>query len=380
MKNDLLSIVVVHYDIAREFPRTLYSLSVPYQRDIDPDSYEIIVVDNGSPVPPDVSEARRLGINVEVITVPDASPSPARAVNIGLNASVGRHVGVMVDGARLASPGLLSTAVQALGISNRAVVGSRGRYLGPKFQRESMLEGYTKTVEDELIDSVDWRRDGYRLFEVSVFDESSGPSWFNSVAESNSIFMSRGMWRELGGFDEAFTSPGGGLVNLDTWRRACMLPNAMPIVLAGEATFHQLHGGVATNAPRSATTAMRDEYRRLRGEDYVVPPVTIRTWGAFVERPPVRELGLSNREKKAMARNYAMLRPTGTIPADPDVNAVRRRARYAYWRTRIPLVSTLRRGRRVIRSAATRTKRRAVRLFRRPTSVDTASGPSPSKE
>lgn len=342
-----LSIVVVHYDIPREFPRTLRSLSTPFQIDMDPDDYEIIVVDNGSPRPPDVSAPVRAGVNVEVIELENAGPSPSRAVNVGLNAAMGKYIGVFVDGARLASPRLLRTALEALSISDRAVVGTRGRYLGPAFQRESMHDGYDRETEDALLRSIDWENDGYRLFDVSVFDESSGPSWFNPVAESNSLFMPRALWKELGGFSEEFTSPGGGFVNLDTWKRACELPKVTPILLVGEATFHQLHGGVATNSPKSSTAPMRREYERIRGHAYTSPS-GIHVWGTFRERPPLRDLGILNRERKAMAKNYALLRPTGTFPADPDVSELQRRVRLAYWRSRISLTVPLVRVRREV--------------------------------
>lgn len=129
MKN-LLSIVIVYYNIPAQFRRTLYSLSPVFQRGIDPADYEVLVVDNGSSEPPDVREAIALGMNVEVLRIDEASSSPARAINLGLNASLGRTVGVFIDGARLASPGLLCQALAALRVSDRAVVGSRGRYLG----------------------------------------------------------------------------------------------------------------------------------------------------------------------------------------------------------------------------------------------------------
>lgn len=302
MNTDLLSIVVVHYDIPREFPRTLYSLSPAFQRGIGADEYEVIVVDNGSRRRPRLGAAKELGLDVQLITADDPSPSPARAINLGLNASCGRHVGVMIDGARLASPGLLSATRQALTLSERAVVGSRGRYLGPKVQRESMTEGYTREVEDQLLDSIDWMNNGDALFSISVFDESSGPHWFQPVSESNSLFMSRHLWRELGGYSERFTEPGGGYVNLDTWRRACLLPDVMPIVLLGEATFHQIHGGVATNVPKENTAGMRSRYEEIRGEPYSVPPVRLHFFGSMPARPPVAELGLTGHERRSIVK------------------------------------------------------------------------------
>ena len=43
-----ISVIIVVHNMTREAPRTLYSLSAAYQRDIAPDDYEVIVVDNGS--------------------------------------------------------------------------------------------------------------------------------------------------------------------------------------------------------------------------------------------------------------------------------------------------------------------------------------------
>jgi hypothetical protein len=286
----LLSVVVVHYDIPREFPRTLHSLSPAFQRDIDPDDYEVVVVDNGSPEPPDLEEARALGLDVRLVTVEDPRPSPCRAINIGINATCGRWIGVLIDGARMLSPRLLATTREALEIDERAVVGTRGRYLGPGFQRFSMHLGYTRDVEDRMLDSIDWKNDGYRLFEVSVFDESADETWLHMPYESNTLFAHRNIWHELGGYDEAFESPGGGYVNLDTWDRACSLPGARPIVLVGEATFHQLHGGVATNAPEDDVMRMHDEYVAVRGKIFEVPKVAWWQWGRFAVDPAPDEL------------------------------------------------------------------------------------------
>ena len=55
--------------------------------------------------------------------------------------------------------------------------------------------------------------------------------------------MPRSLWEELGGYDEAFETPGGGFVNSDTLTRAVSLTNTTIITLLGEGTFHQVHGG-----------------------------------------------------------------------------------------------------------------------------------------
>jgi hypothetical protein len=79
----------------------------------------------------------------------------------------------------------------------------------------------------------------------------------------------------LGGFDERFDVPGGGLLNLDTFRRAMELPSARRVVPLGEATFHQVHGGIATNAPLDGWSErlMRwcAQYVEIRGDEHRLP-------------------------------------------------------------------------------------------------------------
>jgi hypothetical protein len=131
--------------------------------------------------------------------------------------------------------------------------------------------GYDQNEEDRLLDGVDWTRDGYRLFAISAFAGSSELGWFAPIAESNALFLTRDLWAELGGYDERFRSPGGGLVNLDTYVRACALPDSQLIMLLGEGTFHQVHGGVATNASSSPWAEFHDDYVRIRGGPFVRP-------------------------------------------------------------------------------------------------------------
>ena len=283
-----LSIVVISYNNERELPRTILSLCASYQQGIMRQDYEVIVVDNGSTSPPHQKQFAQMDVDVRIEHMPSPSKSPVPAINLGIDIATGDAIGVLIDGARLASPGLLANALAALQVSDRAFVGSRGRYLGPTFQATSMKKGYNQHVEDLLLDQIDWANDGYRLFAVSVFDESSRPTWFDMPSETNSLFMARPLWNELGGYDPAFVSPGGGLVNLDTWLRACHLPNSIPIMLLGEATFHQIHGGVCTNSADQAQVfnQFNGEYRSIRGDNYQWPDVAVKFYGAF-HTPPL---------------------------------------------------------------------------------------------
>jgi hypothetical protein len=177
----------------------------------------------------------------------------------------------MVDGARLASPGLIRGALLASRLDERAIVLTHGYHLGSEPQQRAVASGYDERSEAALLAEAAWEEDGYRLFDISVLSPSSRHGAFAMPYESNALFMPTEMWQELGGYDEAFTSPGGGLVNLDVLARACALPSAKPVILLGEGTFHQVHGGYTTNSPVSRWEAQHEEYVRLRGMPFRRP-------------------------------------------------------------------------------------------------------------
>jgi Glycosyl transferase family 2/Methyltransferase domain len=270
-----VSVVLILYNIPREAPRTLFSLSAAYQRHIAAEDYEVIVIDNGSQPPVEPQLLAGLAGNFRLIRIDDASPSPVAAVNRGIAEARGDVIGVMIDGARIASPGLIHFARQGVGLYQRAVVAVIGWYLGHDFQRFAMQGGYDAAREDALLASIGWPQDGYRLFEIATMDESSVNGWLAPITESNGLFMSRGTWQQLGGMDARFDLPGGGLANLDTFRRAVELPGAELVLLLGEGTFHQLHGGVATNVPADALVdgwgKWGPQYLAIRGQHYEVP-------------------------------------------------------------------------------------------------------------
>jgi glycosyltransferase involved in cell wall biosynthesis len=269
--NRKASIVLCSYNMQRELPRTIRSLSPTMQRGVQESDYEIVVIDNGSTEPFSETDCRRWVTDLRVITIASPSPSPARAVNHGIAEAGSDLIGVLIDGARLVSPGIISTALQASKLCDRVVILTLGFHLGPKVQMESILEGYNKEQEDQLLAKSRWMEDGYRLFDISVFSGSSKNGWFSPMSESNAIFMRRELWKEMGGFDERFQTPGGGFVNLDTLLRAVQLPKVTVVTLLGEGTFHQVHGGVATNSSQDVIAVFHAEYKAIRGWIFQAP-------------------------------------------------------------------------------------------------------------
>src|SRR5262245_12354165 len=269
-----LSVVVVVYDMEREAPRTLSSLSVPYQTGISANDYEVIVMDNGSPRPLGDAVVRACGPHFTYHYVQDAPRSPAAAINRGVALSRGGIVGIFVDGARIASPGLLSSALQGFRLYDDPIVATLGLHLGPDVQQKSVANGYDRAREDELLKSIDWPSDGYRLFEIATIAPSSYRGYFATPSESNALFLRRSTFDALGGFDTRFDLPGGGLLNLAFFISALEREASPLVMLLGEGTFHQFHGGASTGPASVAQDAFAEwaeQYRRIRGKPWQHP-------------------------------------------------------------------------------------------------------------
>ena len=266
--------MVVAYNMHREIARTLYSLDACYQKDVRPNEYEVIVVDNGSSAPLEFSYLRSYFSGLlRLVRLPKVSASPVDAVNRGVARARASRVAVMVDGARMLSPGVVRGFLNAFRLFPSPFVYTLGWHLGDKPQNISMTSGYNQMVEDDLLDSFDWRGNGYSLFDHSCLALSCRNGWFSSISESNCFAMKRRDFQSLGGFDSRFQSPGGGLVNLDFFRQAVTTPSLRPMLLLGEGSFHQFHGGVATNV-RSEDHPFKqfqEEYKSIRGKFYESP-------------------------------------------------------------------------------------------------------------
>ncbi|HEV2363481.1 MAG TPA: glycosyltransferase [Caulobacteraceae bacterium] len=290
-----LSLVIISYNMERELPRTLLSLSPAMQRGLDGAEYEVIVVDNGSARAPDQRTIAAIIPNLKVISQPRPTASPVPAIHTGLRRARGDLVGVFVDGARMASPGLLAAALAASRLHPRPVIGALGFHLGPAPQFESVPAGYDQAQEDALLASAGWEADGYRLFGIAALGASASGGWFVLPNESNSLFLRREHWRAEGGvFDRRFVTPGGGFANIDAWKRLAEDPRNQPIILLGEATFHQVHGGIAASAPPETWRRFADEYAAIRGEPFSSPRREPLFLGGFndLSRPTLR-LGMA---------------------------------------------------------------------------------------
>lgn len=270
-----LSVLVICHDMRREAARTLRSLSALVQRDLVSEDYEVIAIDNGSREPLDPAAVAAEGPRFRYRYLETVSASPVEAVNAGADMADGDLLAVIVDGARMATPGLVGQTQRAAALYPEPFVVAPAFHLGPDVQNRSILEGYDRAAEDRLLEGVGWPADGYRLFEIAVLAQSSASGFLGGVPPECSWFaMRRDSFLALGGFDPRFRSPGGGLANHDFRDRALSLPGIAPVVLLGEGVFHQVHGGVATGAPPGDHPFERfqEEYAAIHGRRYAPAP------------------------------------------------------------------------------------------------------------
>lgn len=295
-----LSVILVAYDMAREIPRTLRSLSRDYQRGAGDLEYEVILVDNGSPEPLDESTWVGMDVPVNLIRMDNAPPSPARALNRGLEVAKGEIVCLMIDGAHMLTPGVFQMAMSAFHAFEDAVVAIRYFYLGIGEQTVTVLNGYDKAAEDELLKRIEWPGDGYRLFEISTPLRSGANriTWFNRMAEANCLFIGRSLFEEQGGADERFNFPGGGFLNLDIFKRAVEAQGVTPVQIIGEGSFHQLHGGITTNKVdeerEQQLESYRAQYEQIRGHRAVMSKASF----IYMGHMPTKQSNISAVEKR----------------------------------------------------------------------------------
>ncbi len=255
----------------REAKRTLYTLSSAYQRFVSSADYNVIVIDNNSTSSLDADFVTSFGSNFEYHFFNTDSQSPAKAINFGVDISKTETVACIVDGARMVSPCMIHYTLKARLAFPSPLVMSLAWHLGPKEQNQSMLDGYNQLTEDELLNTIDWKNNGYRLFEISTQASSSKTGFFGGIPEELSYFaIKKSAFEDMGGFSEDFQSPGGGLVNHDFLQRATIRNDLDMVMLIGEGSFHQFHGGVATNAYPDAHPfdLFSQEYKKIKNSEF----------------------------------------------------------------------------------------------------------------
>jgi glycosyltransferase involved in cell wall biosynthesis len=167
-KKPKLSVIVIFFNMEREAKRTLYSLTTKYQIGIQDSDYEVLAVDCGSDNPLQESMVKSFGTQFSLLRMP-SNPSPAASINLAVSKAKGDLIMVCIDGARILSPGILSLTMTSFKAFENPVVATLSMHLGPDVQSFSMLKGYNREKEDELLTQSCWEDNGmpYLIFPPS---------------------------------------------------------------------------------------------------------------------------------------------------------------------------------------------------------------------
>ena len=239
-----LSVIVIGYRMSRQLGNTLYSLSADYQRNVDAEDYEVVVVENSSDDNLDPSVLRLWAGNFRYTLREESSHSPVAAINFAFSQCRGTTIGLMIDGARLLSPRVLEYALMAAHLSPRALTIVPGYHLGGDEQH--LAPEHDEAGETALLEEIDWKDNGYRLFDIATFSGGNRRGFFHPFMECNCVFADADCFRQIGYADPRFTLPGGGSINLHMFRQLGMLADSKLFLTPGEGSFHQYHGGVTT--------------------------------------------------------------------------------------------------------------------------------------
>lgn len=243
-----LSIIVIAYKMSEQLERTLHTLRPKYQQGVRARDYEVVVVENSSDDCLPERIRAQFAPNVRYFLREEDSQSPVPAINFAFEKARAAYIGLIVDGARMLSPGVVRTSLDAFSISPDALVAVPGYHLG---QQEQHLHTDPQQALDEekaLLASTAWRQDGYQLFNVSTFSGANRRGYLQPIMECNCVLASAKNFERIGYADTSFTYPGGGSVNLHIYRSLGMLPATRLMVLPGEGSFHQYHSGVTTSS------------------------------------------------------------------------------------------------------------------------------------
>jgi hypothetical protein len=262
-----LHVYVAGYNMQNEINNTLFSI-LDYQKKSWVD-FRVTVLDNGS-CPP--MKIKRIDNRVDVRYIENASKSPLGALNVLIAEGQSEFICVVLDGARLWSPGVLRQFYNSVSQDKSSPSTVTAYHLGPVHQSLSLDFGYDKAAEILMLETLNWRGNGYSLFDASVLAGSNPDGEKGQMNESCCLFLERSLWNKIGGFNENFTSIGGGFGTLDLFNRLMLETKGQINVLAGEGCFHQIHGGISTSS-NPPFKEWENEYTLINGKAYTKPIV-----------------------------------------------------------------------------------------------------------
>lgn len=257
-----LSIVIGAYELKHQIKKTIVSV-LGAIREASIKDVEVVIADNSkrNNVRNALEEAK------ERVTVVECGMDDApihAAINKVAENTTGEYLCIMIDGARIWSPGVVRKWERIK--STNTVVHVPNYQLGKSHQMYKEQTGYNHEAEERILETIGWPIIKTRqLIEHSWCEVHAGCG--PKIFESNCLFVSRTLWDAVGGFDTAFRRKDGGFASADLLNRLITEGGNLRII-STEGTFHQLHDGSTTTNPdqtRRAVKEMTIEYKGIRG-------------------------------------------------------------------------------------------------------------------
>ncbi|MEM8571081.1 MAG: class I SAM-dependent methyltransferase [Pseudomonadota bacterium] len=315
-----LSLIIAYYDIPDQIQRTLVSCSASYQG-CEETSIEVIIADNGSKKPFPEQLQSKFPVIKRVLRT-DGRPSPVFALNEAMQYATHNMIGVMIDGAHILSPGIFKCVEDVFKLFENPVINVPQYILGDVSQNlSSNTNAFNR--ESEVLSRLNWPEEGYRLFDHALYPgESPGRDYMGSI-ESNCLIAPKSIFERYGMFDERFDEPGGGFANLDLFSRLTHQPDTKYVLLPGEGTFHQNHGGTTTQkSPQERDQLVREyrkKYKKISGSELIFNPRSPLMYGnvkkAFMHVPTISHEFRTAKNKllKDLAKIYVDRLKSGSV-------------------------------------------------------------------
>jgi hypothetical protein len=264
MSSPKISFLVVIWRMSRQAENTLRSLSSKYQRNVSEGDYEIVVVENRSDDLLGEERARAAAGNLRYFLRDETSQSPVSSLNFAFEASKGEFVCLIVDGARMVTPRVVEYGLYARRLMDHPLVAVPSYHLGTAEQHKNLSAGYDEKAEAALLEKIDWKNNGYELFSIACLSGANEKGFLCPMLESSCLFCTRESFEKIGRADERFDLPGGGSLNIHLYTRLAALAESKLVVLAGESSFHQFHGGVTTSEVAEREAVLETHRAQLR--------------------------------------------------------------------------------------------------------------------
>lgn len=237
-----LSVVMLVQGTPRQSENAIFSLSAAYQRNVREQDYEIVVVETRSNEMLGRGRVEKIASNVRYFEHGHGGLGPNVPWKLGITKARAALVGVLLDGASVATPGVVEHALWASRIGERALYAVPSHHLRPVTlpARGRKQEGDGANLA--LLESVDWRKWGYRLFEIAIENEWPTGSPSDPIVDCSFLFCQRALWDEIA---ERTANDGA-----EPFDELCRLEQTKLVVPWSEGTFHQYHAGIACRDER----------------------------------------------------------------------------------------------------------------------------------